>query len=356
MREENARQADIPEPSPLVEVRRGSITESRHRGHIVAVDGDGRAVARIGAPETLTYLRSSAKPHQVVPLVASGAADRFNFTETEIALACGSHNGESIHVETVKSMLRKINLDESYLKCGVHEPFSHEAALALRERGAHPSVLQNNCSGKHTGMLALALHLGAPVEMYDQPDNEVQLMIGRTVAKFSDTLLEDIAVGVDGCGVPVFGVTVRAMALMYARLVAPPPDFDAETRAACGRIVRAMVTHPEMVGGTSDRLDTELMRASEGRIISKVGAEGVYTAGILPCERWPRGLGLALKIEDGEDRRARPTVVIESLRQLGVLDEQALEHLAPYSGFAVKNHRDERVGEVRAEFDLIIES
>lgn len=351
---ENSTNRDIPQPSPLVEVRRGSITESRHRGHVVAVDGDGRIVAGLGGPETVTYLRSSAKPFQAVPLVASGAAERFGFGAREIAVACGSHSGEPVHVETVAAMLEKLKLDERALKCGTHEPFSGEEAKGLRLRGEKPSVLQNNCSGKHAGMLAQALHLGASVETYDQPEHPVQLQIGRTVEQFSDIPREDLAVGIDGCGVPVFGVTVRAMALMYARLVAPPAGWDERMRAACGQIVQAMTSHPEMVGGTTERLDTELMRATEGGLISKVGAEGVYTVGVLPCERWPQGLGLALKIEDGEDRRARPTVVIESLRQLGVLSGAAYDAVRPYSSFAVYNHRGDEVGEVRANFELTV--
>lgn len=345
---------DIPEPAPLVEVRRGAITESRHRGHVVAVDGDGVIVAQLGAPETVTYLRSSAKPHQAVPLVTSGAATRFNFNDRELAVACASHSGEPIHVETVAGMLEKIGLTDSALKCGIHEPFSQAETRRLRESGEKPVVLQNNCSGKHTGMLALALHLNAPTETYDQPDNPVQLTIGRTVEQFSGVPLEDIAVGVDGCGVPVFGVTVRAMALMYARMVAPPSDFDGATRAACERIVSAMTSYPEMVGGTTERLDTEMMRATEGALISKVGAEGVYTVGVLPSARWPRGLGLALKIEDGEDHRARPVVVIESLRQLGVLTGQAYEAVKPYASFPVRNRRGETVGEVCPSFELAL--
>jgi L-asparaginase II len=180
----------------------------------------------------------------------------------------------------------------------------------------------------------------------------VQLRIGRAVAEFSDVKQEDLAIGIDGCGVPVFGVSVRGMALMYARLVAPPEGWDAKLREACGRIVSAMREHPEMVGGTKDRLDTEMMRATEGRLISKVGAEGVYTVGVLPSKRWPRGLGLALKIEDGEDRRGRPTVVIEALRQLGVLSEEAYAAVEPYASFPIRNHRGDTVGEVRASFEL----
>lgn len=342
----------IPIPEPLVQVTRGAITESRHRGHVVAVEPDGRIVAYLGAPETVTFLRSSAKPHQAIPLVASGAADHFGFDEREIALACASHSGEPIHTQTVTSMLRKIGLKAEALKCGVHEPFSPEAASQLREKAEKPNVLHNNCSGKHAGMLALALHLGAPTEDYDRPENPVQLAIGNTISEFSGIEIEDICVGVDGCGVPVFGVTVKAIALMYARLVAPPPQFDEATRTACRRIVAAMANHPELVGGTSDRLDTEMMRATKGGLISKVGAEGVYTAGVLSCKQWPRGIGLALKVEDGDDHRARPTVVIESLNQLGVLDDEALEAVSRYAFFPVRSRRGEVVGEVRASFTL----
>ena len=182
--------------------------------------------------------------------------------------------------------------------------------------------------------------------------NPVQLAIGQTVSQFSGILIEDIAVGIDGCGVPVFGVTVKAMALMYARLVAPPAEFDESTRKACRRIVEAMTMYPELIGGTSDRLDTEMMRATGGSLISKVGAEGVYTAGVLPCAEWPNGLGLALKIEDGDDHRARPTVVIESLNQLGVLNDEALEAVSRYAFFPIRNRNGEVVGEVRASFKL----
>ncbi len=349
---EEKQTADIPEPAPLVEVRRGAITESRHRGHVVAVDGNGVIVAHIGSPETLTFLRSSAKPHQAIPLVASGAAERFQFTDREIALACGSHSGQPLHAELAAAMLEKIGLDASALKCGVHEPFDRETAQAMRQRGEQPSVLHNNCSGKHAGMLALALHLGAPVETYDWPSHPVQLAIGRTVAQFSAVPQEDLAVGVDGCGVPVFGVTVHAMALMYARLVAPPETFDEDVRRACHRIVHSMTAHPEMVGGTRERFDTEVMRATRGSVISKVGAEGVYTAGVLPCEHWPTGLGLAFKIEDGEDLRARPTVAIEALRQLSVFDNEALESLAPYAEFPVLNRKGDTVGLIRPFFHL----
>jgi len=337
----------------LVEVRRGSITESWHRGHVLAIEPNGNVVAYLGAPQTtITFLRSSAKPFQAMPLLVSGAAERFGFTDREVAMACASHNGERIHTELAASMLEKIGLGPEALKCGVHEPYSVEAARELRERGEAPNVLHNNCSGKHAGMLAVALHLGAPIETYIKPEHPVQLAIGKTIAQFADVPVEDLAVGVDGCAVPVFGITVKAMAFAFARLVSPPQSFDEATRQACERIVRVMSTYPELIGGTSDRLDTEIMRAAPGRLVSKVGAEGVYTAGIKPCEEWPRGLGVALKIEDGDDRRARPTVVVETLRQLGVLKEESLEAVAKYAFFPVRNRPGDVVGEIRAKFEL----
>jgi L-asparaginase II len=343
-------------PEQLVEVWRGPLIESRHRGHLIAVDGNGANVASLGAPETATFLRSSAKPFQALPAVASGAADRFGFTEKEIAIACGSHNGEPIHVEAVRSILDKIGLDETALKCGAHEPYSLEVARELIRKGEQPSVLQNNCSGKHAAMLALARHIGAPIETYDEPANPVQQMIIRAVSDFSGVSVENIVLGTDGCGAPIFAVSVRAMALMYAKLVSPPANLDVQTRESCKRIVNAMIAYPEMIGGTTKRLDTELMRVGRGRFISKIGAEGVYTVGVLPSNKRPNGLGLALKVEDGDDQRARPPAVIDALRQLGVLDASDLEALSSYSPTVIKNRRGDVVGEARAAFKLDIAS
>jgi len=342
-------------PAPLVEVWRGPIVESIHRGHLAAVDPSGQAIAELGWPELITYFRSSSKAFQALPFVVSGAADHFQFTEKEIALACGSHSGEPMHVETAKAMLGKIGLDESALKCGAHEPFSVEAAHELIRNRQPPSVLQNNCSGKHAAMLAFAKHMGASTLGYDQWDNPVQQEIARTVAQFSDVSLPELKIGIDGCGVPVFGLPVKAMALAYARLVCPPDKFGPILREACQRIVAAMIKYPEMIGGSKDRFDTELIRVGKGRLISKIGAEGVYTVGVLPCPRWPKGLGLALKIDDGDDRRARPPAVIQALKQLGVLSAEALQTLSDYSLIPITNRPGERVGEVRAAFKLDIQ-
>lgn len=338
----------------LVEVSRGPIVESRHRGHLIAVDGRGKTVAALGAPETVTYIRSSGKPFQAMPLVTSGAADHFGFSEKEIAIACGSHSGEPEHVATVQSMLARIGMDESALKCGAHVPFSVDEARKLIENHQQPSVLQNNCSGKHAGMLALALHLGAPTETYDQPTNPVQQQILKAVSTFSDVPREDLAIGTDGCGAPVFGLPVHAMALMYARLIKPPDEFAPAVKNACQRLVNAMISFPEMVGGKKGRLDTELIRAGKGRLISKIGAEGVYTVGALPSDQWPSGLGFALKVEDGDDHRARPPAVIEALRQLGLLSAEDLPALAEYSPTPIRNRRGDHVGDARAAFTLEI--
>ena len=338
----------------LVEVWRGPLIESRHRGHLAAVDGLGKTVTSLGTLDTVTFLRSSGKPFQAIPVVASGAADRFGFSEREIAIACGSHSGEPIHVETVRSMLGKIGLDESALKCGVHEPFSLEVAHQLIREQQPPSVLQNNCSGKHAGMLALAKHIGAPLESYNELANPVQQMILQVVSDFSGVPSAEIAIGIDGCAVPVFGISVRAMALMYARLVQPQAEIDTRTREACKRIVSVMTCFPEMIGGTKNRLDTELIRAGQGRLISKIGAEGVYTVGVLPSAEWPSGLGFALKVEDGDDRRARPPAVLEALKQLNVLSADDLDGLSGYSPTVITNRRGQQVGEARAAFKLRI--
>jgi len=173
-------------PASLVEVWRGPIVESRHRGHLTAVDGKGATIAELGLPETVTYVRSSGKPFQAIPVIVSGAADRFGFTEQEIAIACGSHSGEAIHVDTVRSMLNKSGLDESALKCGVHEPFSAEVTRELTRNQKPPNVLQNNCSGKHAAMLALARHVGASTEDYDDWRNPAQQAIAVDLKTAAD--------------------------------------------------------------------------------------------------------------------------------------------------------------------------
>jgi L-asparaginase II len=338
---------------PLVEVTRGPLVESRHRGFIAVVDATGAVVAGLGEIRTPAWFRSAAKPFQTIPIITSGAAARYGFTPRELAVIIGSHSGESAHLETVLSILNKIALDESALKCGAHMPFDDASAKRLRAENIEARALHNNCSGKHAGMLAFAKHIGEPLDNYLDPDHPVQWRIRSSLARFADTPIDEIKVAVDGCGAPVFGLSVEAMARSYARLAAARhAGIEPELAEAAGAVVSAMIEHPEMVGGTRDRLDTDLMLVAQGEIISKVGAEGAHLLGVKPSERYPKGLGIAVKIEDGDVRRARDPVVIETLRQLGLLDDAQLASLEHYARSTVFNHSKVEVGEVRTCFKL----
>jgi L-asparaginase II len=335
----------------VVKVTRGGTVESQHRGVIAAVTGSGAVAARLGNIDFVTFLRSSAKPFQALPVVAGGAMEHFGITDRELAVIIGSHNGQDIHTEAVSGLLAKIGLDASALKCGVHAPYDVETAQQLGPSGA--TVLHNNCSGKHTGMLAAARFLGYELSSYDHSDHPLQQQILALVAKFAQMEPGAIARGEDGCGVPTFAVPVYRMATMYARLVCPnEAEWDRPMLAACDRVVKAMIEFPEMVGATRKRFDSDLMRVAQGRLIAKVGAEGVYTVGVLPNHHYPLGLGLAVKIEDGDDRRVRAMVVIETLRQLEVLDEPDLEQLAQWRQRTLMNHRGDIVGHLYPAFQL----
>ncbi len=332
----------------LAKVIRGETIESIHRGHLIVLDGDGETLFALGNPETVTFWRSSAKSFQAIPFLKNGAAERFGFSEKEIALACGSHSGEAIHVETAARMLEKIGLSEAHLRCGDQLPFDDKRADEMIREREKPTQLHNNCSGKHAAMLAFAKNIGADTETYEQLENPVQQAILDCVAEFSGVPRDKIKIGIDGCGAPNFAVPVRAMALSFARLVHPPKNFDDETREACRRIVSATIACPEMIGGTN-RLDTMIIQAAHGKIVSKIGAEGVYSAGVLPSPRWKKGLGIAFKIEDGDDKRARAVVIIELLRQLEILDAETLREFSP---LAIKNRRGDTVGKVVADFQI----
>lgn len=262
-------------------------------------------------------------------------------------MACASHSGENIHVELASRMLEKIGLSETDLRCGVHVPFNDTAAKTMLRLGEEPTQLHNNCSGKHAAMLTFAKHIGADLDTYNQADNRIQKRILRCIADFTELAEEDIAIGIDGCCAPNFAVPLSAMAVSFINLLSPA-KFPEPTQKACARIVESTMKYPELIGG-SERLDTILMQAAPGRIISKVGADGVWLCGVLPCEKWPTGLGIALKVADGDDYRGRPVIAIEILRQLGILGADDLVDLSPS---LVKNRRGEVVGKVTPAFDL----
>jgi L-asparaginase II len=333
----------------LVEVRRGAIVESRHRGAVVVAEPDGQIVTRLGDDGHITSTRSTIKPIQAIPFILSGAADHFSVDERELAVVCASHEGEPIHTETIAGMLARAGLDETALRCGAQPPYDAATAKKLEAAGQPFTQLHNNCSGKHTGMLLTAMLLGLPIDDYVSPEHPVQQEILSTLARLAD-LEHKLPTAIDGCSAPTFAVPLRSLAVAFARLVNPPGE-DPVLSGAIHRIVAAMIKHPEMVGGTKGRFDTELLRAAHGKLVCKIGAEAVYSVGVLPCERFPRGVGIAFKMEDGSYRGLGPTVV-ETLSQLGVLNDDEVARLATYHRPIIENRRGLDVGDVRPVFKL----
>jgi L-asparaginase II len=333
----------------LARVIRGETVESVHRGHLVAIDGNGKVLISVGDPRVVTFFRSACKPLQAIPLITSGAADAFGFTDDEIALACASHSGERFHVRVAAKMLRKAGLAERHLQCGKHLPFSDKETKRLLRANEKITQLHNNCSGKHAAMLAVARNIGADATSYLSIDHPVQQAILETISMFCEIPVKEIAIGTDGCCVPNFAMPLTAMALGILNLIAPRDDFANERiRSGSKRIISAMVKYPALIGGTG-RLDTILMKAAPRKIISKVGADGGWVCGILPSDRFPKGAAVALKIEDGDDKRARPAVAIELLRSLGILSKT---DLAEFSPMPIKNRRGDPVGRVEALLGL----
>ena len=324
-----------------VEVWRGAIVESRHEVSVAVAGADGRLRACAGDAELIVFARSAIKPIQALPLVEDGIADRYGFTDEELALACASHNGEPSHVAVARSMLNRIGVSEEQLGCGPDRPFGEAAARALAATGEKPRRIHNNCSGKHAGMMALALGHGWPIVGYIRHDHPVQQRMLAVVSEWSGVPKADIGTAVDGCGVITF-------ALPLARLAGVFGKFAGQARrsgTSAARIARAMTQHPEMVAG-DDRLDTDIVRATGGRVLAKVGAEGVFAALVPGAE-----LGIVLKVEDGSKRAAAPAL-IAVLRALGVLTGEEVGALATYAEPDVTNTRGERVGALRAVVEL----
>jgi L-asparaginase II len=322
----------------LAEVRRGGAVESAHHGAVVAVDPAGRVVALCGDPSLRSFARSSLKPLQALPLVADGAVARFELTRSELAVICGSHSGEAMHLAAVRSVLRKIDLEERALQCAGHWPFHQPTADAMRARGEVPGPIHDNCSGKHAGMLALARRHGWDPETYRRLEHPVQERIREAVTVLVGTPEAVNTPRIDGCGVPTYHMTLRQLAAAFARLAAPeslPPPWDAAARD----VVAAMVAFPEMVAGT-DRLDSVVMGVAEGRLAVKGGAEAIVAVAA-PRQQ----LGLVLKVEDGAARAVGP-VLIEALRQLGLLSEGDTRVLAPLHHPPVLDRQASPVGEI----------
>jgi L-asparaginase II len=316
-------------------VRRSGLVESRHRVSAAVVDADGRLVAACGDPYLVTWWRSCAKPFQVMPFLESGGFDALGWGDRQLAIACASHGGEPEHVALVEAMLHDVGLEEGDLACGPHEPLSTRGARLAREQGTRLTRLHNNCSGKHAAMLAAAHAQGWPLGGYERPQHPVQQACTASVAVWTGVPAANLGIGVDGCGVTVYALPLERMAFAYARLGAA----SAKGSEWPSRILAAVRAHPHLLGGT-DRFDTVLIEEVGGVAFAKVGAEGVHSVA-MPG----RGLGLALKVEDGA-LRAQHAAVLRALQQLGVLGDELPERLAEHLIRPIRNTRGEIVGDI----------
>lgn len=325
----------------LVEVRRGPLVECRHYGAVAVADADGKLIASAGDPGLTTFFRSAAKPFQALPVVSSGAADAYAFSPAELAICAASHNGEPVHQEVVAGILARLGLDDGALRCGIVQPIDRgEAArVATGQAGATPRHC--DCSGKHSGMLAVCLRRGYPLETYRDPAHPHQRDILRIMADFLGLAEADIPLGTDGCGVPTFAAPVGRIARAWARLAAPTDEF----RPAATRVLDAMAAEPYMVAGRG-RICTDLMGLTGPAIVVKTGAEGVLGMALRE-----RGWGVAIKVEDGNGR-GFPVIVAAVLQQLGLWDAATADRFLARQSPILRNHTGTLVGEMRAAFTL----
>ena len=323
----------------LVEVWRGNLVESRHRAIAAVIDAEGRVVKAWGDIETPIYGRSAIKPLLAIPLLESGAADKFNLGECEIALACASHNGEPGHVTAVNDWLARIGLTADHLECGAHYPYHEPSLHEMIRAGQTPTRAHNNCSGKHAGFLATAVHLGEKPAGYIRYEHSVQQRLLGILEQMSGRDLSAVPRGIDGCGIPTIAFPVGHHALAMAKM-ADPKDLSPARAAACGRILTAMSREPWYVAGTG-RFCTDVMKVTGTKAAIKTGAEGVYM-GALP----ELGLGLCIKVEDGNGRGAE-VVMGQLLRHFGVIDRAQAEQLRQSLQPTLKNWAGDVTGGIK---------
>jgi L-asparaginase II len=322
-----------------VEVTRGNMVESRHSVHAAIIDADGNVLHAWGDTARHVYPRSAIKPLQALPLLESGAAEAYQLSDKQVAIACASHMSEVFHTKTVSNWLAHIGCDANDLECGGHLPRHEGAMIDLLHAGAPVTAIHNNCSGKHTGFLTTAKHLGEPTAGYIGADHPVQQRLSSILGELGGCDLSHTERGFDGCGIPVLGMPLDALALAMARMAAPD-TLDQPRRGAAERIFTSMTTHPEMVRGT-DGFDTLMMAAGRGRFATKTGAEGVHIA-IIPELR----AGIALKVEDGNNR-ASGIALAALLDHLDLLDDTARAELRDVTTTPLTNVSDTPVGEIR---------
>lgn len=325
---------------PAVVVTRGGIVESEHFVRFVVATPDGTVQESVGDITGPAFLRSSAKPLICAVVVQSGAAERFGLSDEELAVAAGSHSGEPYHIQAVRSILRKIGVDESALECGPHPPIHEPSAKALAAEGLEPQRIHNNCSGKHAAIMALAVYRGVEPAGYTDPEHAAQVEILNGCAELLGVERASLIVGTDGCGIPVIAVPLRAAAVCFARF-SDPDLFGSRWSAAIARVRYAMLAHPRYVAGTG-RFDTDLIKTAAGAVLCKGGAEGYHASSALE-----KGLGLCLKVADGNYRAVSPFVV-DKLTNIGALDQRMAAALRNHRRPKVKNYAGTVVGEIRA--------
>lgn len=328
----------------LVNVYRGNKIESKHHVHVAVVGRSGELLNYAGIPELKVYSRSSMKPIQALPIVETGTADHYQFSDSDLSLCCASHNGEKMHTDRVLAILQRLGLEVNALQCGIHTPRWEDTYKELILKGEKVTPLFNNCSGKHIGLLATAKYMGESVEDYYLPDHPVQQRILQTISDVCDYPKEEIEIGIDGCGVPVHSLPLERLAYGFARM-ANPEELGVSRAGAARKVTKAMTTAPEMVGGTN-RFCTDFMRVGNGRFIGKAGAEGVYCIGDTET-----GLGIAVKVEDGNGRAVYPATM-EVLIQLQLLNEKQIGQLADYYHPKLHNARNEVIGKLVPEIEL----
>lgn len=328
----------------LVKVTRGPLAENIHRGDIAVVDGKGDVIAYLGDPDKITYMRSAAKPFQTMAVLQSGAHDYFAINEREIAVMCGSHYAEDFHVMAVLSILYKIGLDERYLQCGVSYSIKEKVTMEYVKKGIEKKRVFHNCSGKHAGMLAMALKEGYDAKNYLDLNNPVQQKVLDIISYFTDMERDSILIGIDGCGTPVHGLPIKNMAKAYMKLTNPSKIKNSLVPAA-RKVTMVMTDYPEMIAGTGG-FCTELMKVTRGKILGKLGADGVYCMGLIG-----KNIGIALKIEDGNSR-VLSCVALETLRQLNLISTEELEELGKFYIKDNINSQGDKIGEIKPEFRL----
>jgi len=337
----------------LVEVLRGDTVESCHSGALALVDADGQLVCALGDVERPIFPRSAVKVLQALPLVASGAADHFALSQAELSIACASHSGEPEHVATSLGLLRRLGLDESALECGTQWPSREPVLRGMLSRGEQASALHNNCSGKHAGFVCVACQMALAqgresaefARGYVAPEHPLMREITAALSAATGRDLERAPRGTDGCSIPTFALPLRDLALAFAR-VGTGQGLSPAHASAAKRLRQAVAAEPFYVAGT-DRFDTVLMQALGERLFCKVGAEGVYCAALPEL-----GLGLALKIDDGQVRGAECAMAAVAQALLSELSPAAAALLSRYSDLPLHNWRGIHVGAVRASREL----